>query len=192
MENFNLFNFLNEKVAKASFLSSFSPLINWLKSGNIFKQPVALFYVLIGIGALLAPFVTLIQLSDIFSYGSASMIVALIFIFLIMLVGGFFGIRYWIERSSDLSQITSADDQFVATPVISHLIQCWGEFFGTYVMTVGSLSFLVLLMFNVPQIPAAFSDVVSCVIGGFMMILVSRVIAELISAICAIANNTKK
>lgn len=195
MEKFNLYTFLDKFVVKSPFLKFLDPFMEWLNSGKIFKQPFSILYIILGLAFLLfIPFDFIISAINLFKYLGAMDIILSFIIFFILLAAGIPAFRYWIERSSEIVKLTKDTDEYTATPVISHLIKSLGECGGIYIALVGTVTILICRLFNSDISAILFNGVnlLELLLGCFVFIILSRMIAELLSAICSIANNTKK
>jgi hypothetical protein len=112
--------------------------------------------------------------------------------------------QLWWDRKSKLELTSTEGDDFVATPVFSHLIQTFGEWIGTWIGIVGFLSALITTVFlgedgryllnaiGLDFLSAGFIYIIGMPFIGFMIIVFSRFLAEQFRALSSIANNTKK
>lgn len=186
------------------FFTMIKPYLNYIDEGKLYKQPFRILYQVIAVVMLLAPFALLYQLIDtgIFKHGTAGMIVAFILIWLVVTAAGWFSFQLWWERAGQLSQTSQEGDDFVATPVVSNLLQTFGEWLGSYMAVVGFLATLIAMIFMgntaglglIPGISGGNGlwGLISFPIAGFITIIVFRWLAEMMRALVAIANNTRK
>lgn len=186
------------------FFTMIKPYLNYIDEGKLYKQPFRILYQVIAVVMLLVPFALLYQLIDmgIFKHGTAGMIVAFILIWLVVAAAGWFSFQLWWERAGQLSQTSQQGDDFVATPVVSNLLQTFGEWLGSYMAVVGFLATLIAMIFMgntaglgvIPGISGGNGlwGLISFPIAGFITIVVFRWLAEMMRALVAIANNTRK
>lgn len=186
------------------FFTLIKPYLNYIDEGKLYKQPFRILYQVIAVVMLLVPFALLYQLIDmgIFKHGTAGMIVAFILIWLVVAAAGWFSFQLWWERAGQLSQTSQQGDDFVATPVVSNLLQTFGEWLGSYMAVVGFLATLIAMIFMgntaglgvIPGIGGGNGlwGLISFPIAGFITIVVFRWLAEMMRALVAIANNTRK
>jgi len=121
------------------------------------------------------------------------------------LILGWFNFQLWINRTKKVLEDSGKDDEFVAIPVFSHLIQTFGEWLG---FTLGTIGFSTTLLVNVffkeydryffgrifgtELLNPSFKYIIIWPLAGYLIIVIFRVIAEIYRAIASIANNTKK
>lgn len=185
------------------FFTLIKPYLNYIDDGKLYKQPFKILYQIIAVIMLLLPFALLYQLiqSGIFKYGTGGMIFAFILIWLVVAAAGWFSFQLWWERAGQLKQTSETGDDFVATPVVSNLLQTFGEWLGSYMAVVGFLVTLIALLFMgstadvsvVPGIPSqGIWGLVYFPVSGFVILVLFRWLAETMRALVAIANNTRK
>jgi len=99
---------------------------------------------------------------------------------------------------------SSTGDEFVATPIFSHFIQTLGEWFGTLFAIVGFAGllismillgndaywFLKLIGLRFPVL--GWTGIFLLPIIGYLIVILTRFLAEQFRALAAIANNTRK
>ncbi len=194
MEKFNLYEFLDKKVAKSPALNFLNPVMNWLNAGNIFKQPISIIYILMALIYAIVPIYFIYIACKIGDMLEFCDILVVIFAIIFSIGGGVFAFRYWIERCSEVGQLTKNTDDYVAVPIISHFIKSSGECSGIWFIFVGGMTSIFALIFDsqIANYLLGDSNIFVFILGGIGSIVISRVIAELLSAICSIANNTKK
>lgn len=186
------------------FFTLIKPYLRYIDDGNLYKQPFRILYQIIAIVMLLVPFWLLYQLIDlgVFKHGTAGMVVAFILIWIVVAGAGWFSFQLWWERSGQLTQTSQSGDDFVATPVLSNLLQTFGEWLGSYMAAVGFLATLIAMIFMgntsglgmIPGLGGAngIMGLVYFPIAGFITVVVFRWLAEMMRALVAIANNTRK
>ncbi len=185
------------------FFTLIKPYLSYIDDGKLYKQPFKILYQIIAVIMLLVPFVLLYQLIDsgVFKYGTGGMICAFILIWLVITAAGWLSFQLWWNRATQLKTTSVEGDDFVATPVVSNLLQTFGEWLGSYIAVVGFLATLIALLFmggtsGLDFIPGIQSQgiwgLVYFPVAGFVIIVFFRWMAELMRALVAIANNTRK
>ena len=185
------------------FFTLIKPYLNYIDDGKLYKQPFRILYQIIAVVMLLAPFWVLYQFVEmgIFTHGTAGMIVAFILIWIVIAAAGWFSFQLWWDRAGQLTRTSHEGDDFVATPVLSNLLQTFGEWLGSYVAVVGFLATLIAMIFmgntaGMGVIPGLKGEgilgLIYYPIAGFITIVVFRWLAETMRALVAIANNTRK
>ncbi len=185
------------------FFTFLKPYLDFIDKGHMYRRPFSWLYGLIGVINLIIPLLLLYQL---LSGGalthSANMAIASILIWIGVAVGGWFSFQIWWDRMSQVSSSSEENDEFVATPVYSHLIQTLGEWIGTWIGVVGTFSILVAWIFlgqaggmmlqrmGIPFLEGGLIMVILTPIYGFLLIVTSRFLAEQFRALASIANNT--
>lgn len=97
------------------------------------------------------------------SGASFKLILAFILIWIIVAGLGWISFQLWWDRKDKVSTSSDEKDQFVATPVFSHFIQTMGEWLCVWIG-----------------------------IGGCLILVFTRFLAEQFRALASIANNTRK
>ncbi|MDE5944046.1 MAG: hypothetical protein K2G93_00455 [Rikenella sp.] len=184
------------------FFTFIKPYLNYIDSGKLYKQPFRILYQVIAILMLLIPFAALYQLIDsgLFRFAPGRMIFGMILIWLVIAAAGWLSFQLWWNRAAQLKETSTEGDDFVATPVLSNLVQTFGEWFGSYIAGVGFILTLLALIFlggNMNFIPGmgrglGWLGLILFPVYGFVVIIVFRWIAETMRALVAIANNTRK
>lgn len=184
------------------FLQSFKPYFDYLDSNKLFRQPIKILYGLIAIINLIFPLVMLYGLFTNKLYGGFWMYVTYIFALIVLALASWLGFQLWWNRMQKLTDIINEKDSFVATPIIANLIQTSGEWAASFLTVLGSGVALIYGIFggNLEIVDAlmissrgfAFLGIFIFPIVGFFIYLITRLIAEQIRALAAIANNTRK
>ena len=181
----------------------FNPMLKYIDDGKFFREPFKWLYAILGILNLLAPIGVLVFIIDsgFFKIASGGMIVAFILMWLILCLVMWFGFLLWWNRREKVYHASAQGDDFVAIPVYSHFIQTIGEWIGMIVGIGGPLFTLIALLFGeggqvtalmmkVPYGPS-FWYIILLPIGGFLIVVMARALAEMLRALAAIANNTR-
>lgn len=186
------------------FFKFIKPLLNYIDKGNLYKKPFGWLYVIIAVINLLIPLFIIISLitEGLFN-GPFKEVLAIILVWFSITFAGWISFQIWWDRKSIVLGIGSEKDEFVATPVFAHFIKTLGEWIGTWVAIVG---FLLALMTTIilggegssisRELGLEFlgSGAIFIILSpviGFLIIVLFKFISELISALSAIANNTK-
>lgn len=186
------------------FLSATSYL-DYIDRGHIFRKPFSWLYALFAIINLISPIYTLYYAfeNNIFDAPSEYVIVFLL-IWLIIAFASWISFQIWWDRKSKVISTSQEGDEFVATPVFSHIIQTIGEWLGTWIGIVGfSIALLTTLILgdegnNLSDIiglgfmKTGFIFIILMPIYGFLIIITTRFLAEQFRALSTIANNTRK
>jgi len=190
---------------KNKFFTFLDPVLNLIDNGWFFRAPFQWLYTILAALNLLVPILVLYAAIDkrIFS-APAKLICAFLLIFVIVCGLSWFGFQIWWNRRDRIVLSSKDNDEFVAIPAYAHFIQTSGEWIGMYVGVGGCLFTLMLTLFLGNEIGIARmigidgivgSSPISCIlfpIYGFLIIVVTRVLAEVIRALASIANNTRK
>lgn len=189
------------------FLNFFKPYFSYIDKGKIFRNPFKWLYTLIAILNLLIPFYLIYEIVDsgIFRYNpEAKYVILVILLWLVIAFVSWLSFQLWWDRRLKISSSSSENDDFVVTPVFSHLIQTLGEWIGTWFAIVGfSIALFATLflgengyyfvrMLDIPFLGVGFFSIIVMPIYGFLIIVITRFIAEQFRALVSIANNTKK
>lgn len=173
------------------------PLTDYIDSGRFFRQPFQWLYYLIGVLCVLSPLAFLYTLieSKVFRYADGGEIFAIILIWLIFGVVCVFGGLLWISRGKKLKELLPENSKFVALPCIANFIQTSGEFTGLFIGIIGFIGGVIGTIFGVgghlPIVPATIPTSILSVIFGYLTIVFTRYVSELVLAIASIANNTE-
>jgi len=187
------------------FFTFIKPYLSFIDNGHLYRKPFSWLYVLLAILNLLLPIYILYQAIDhnIFEAPTKRLIVFLL-VWLILAFAGWISFQLWWDRKSKVIASSLVGDEFVATPVFSHFIQTLGEWFGTWIGIVGfSVALLTTVILGdeayyfsmsvgLPFLETGFLAVILMPIYGFLIIVVSRFLAEQFRALSSISNNTRK
>ncbi len=188
------------------FFTFLDPVLGLIDNGSFFRKPFRWLYTLLAVLNLLVPVFILVTAIDnhIFRAGG-KYVAAFILILLVFCALAWFGFQIWWNRRNKVCISSQAGDDFVAIPVFSHFVQTSGEWLGMYVGVGGCLLSLIAFLFLGDEsamlgrsigagtlIQGSLLGCVLCVIYGFLIVVVARVLAELYRALASIANNTRK
>ncbi|PIV57888.1 MAG: hypothetical protein COS14_12440, partial [Bacteroidetes bacterium CG02_land_8_20_14_3_00_31_25] len=188
-----------------NFFTFIRPYLSFIDNGRLYRKPFSWLYILMAIINLLLPIYIFYQAADnhIFD-GPAKVIIVFLLVWAIIAFAGWISFQLWWDRKSKVINTSVEGDEFVATPVLSHLIQTWGEWLGTWIGIVGfafSLLTTIILGENsgymreyipIPYISSGWIYIFLMPIYGFLIIVVARFLAEMCRALSSIANNTRK
>lgn len=185
------------------FFSFFDPVLKYIDTGKFFREPFRWLYAILAILNLLFPIVLLVRAieSDLFRLGRGGVITVFIFIWIVVVFISWIGFQIWWNRRKKIYSVITAHDDFVAIPVFSNFIQTFGEWLGMLIGIGNPMLILIVAVFlkgdtSMLRLPlvgsGALINIVLHPIYGFMIVVVTRVIAETFRALAAIANNTKK
>ncbi|HMB01198.1 MAG TPA: hypothetical protein VKS21_09450 [Spirochaetota bacterium] len=187
------------------FFSTFTPVLNTIDNGSFFKNPFKWLYIIFAVLNLLLPlFVLYTAIDNNVFQAPARFSIAFILIWLVMAAAGWISFQIWWNRKDKVMEASRENAAFIATPVFAHLIQTGGEWLGTWLAIVGSLSSLFLTLIlgsNARQLVYAMGldilntgplFIVLWPILGYILIILSRFISEQARALTTIANNTAR
>lgn len=189
----------------SKFLTFIKPYLSFIDNGNLYRKPFNWLYAILAIINLILPLYVFYIAADNHIFDSpAKFIIVFLLEWVIIAFAGWISFQLWWDRKSKIIDTSVEGDDFVATPVFSHLIQTVGEWLGTWIGIVGFGSALLTTIilgneggFLYSQIGIGFMKtgwlyIVLMPIYGFLIIVATRFIAEQFRALASIANNTKK
>ena len=187
------------------FFTFIRPYLSYIDNGHFFHKPFNWLYTLLAIVNLFIPIYVFYQASENNIFDSpAKFVIVFLLLWVIIAFAGWVGFQLWWDRKSKIDMSSTAGDEFIATPALSHFIQTFGEWIGTWVGLVGFgfalLSSIILgadgdylaRNLDIPYLNTGWLFVITMPIAGFLIIVFSRFLAEQIKALSAIANNTKQ
>jgi len=187
-----------EKLEGTPFFSLFKPYLDFIGKGKLFN----LIYLVMAAVSVLTPFVViyLAIASHLFDFG-AKYVFAFIFVWLVVCFACWIGFLIWWDRRKKITAIGKSE--FIAIPLVSDIIQTFGEWLGTITAIIGvggglfALIFLgdeSAMIFRVLQMEFLGSGAMVMLFGlvyGLFIIIIFRIIAELLRIVAALCNNTK-
>lgn len=196
---------IDSQLMQNKFFTFAKPYLSFIDNGDMFRKPFSWLYILFAVLNLILPLFILYKLIEmrIFSAGGTAAITFILF-WIILAFSSWICFQIWWDRKSKLSALMNKkDEEFVATPVLSHFIQTMGESLGTYIAIVGFGFALLTTIFlsgqggasiaiGLPFVSGGLVSIIMSPIIGFLVIVVSRFFSEQITVFAAIANNTKK
>lgn len=187
------------------FFSFIKPYLNIIDNGHFFRKPIQWFYVILAIINLLLPlyFFYLAARNGVFE-ADGKIILAFIIIWIIIICVSWISFQLWWNRRISVEQSSLPGDEFVAIPIISHLIQTVGEWIGTWIGVVGFLVSLIVTLFignnsdyflfqlGINFLGTGAFSIISMPLAGFFIIVIFRFVGEQFKSFAIIANNTRK
>jgi len=187
------------------FLTFIKPYLSYIDNGHFFRKPFSWLYSILAVINLLFPLVVIYKASDNRIFDSQGKFIAVfLLVWIVVAFAGWISFQLWWDRKAKISTSSAAGDEFIATPVFSHFIQTLGEWIGTYIGLVGFCFALFTTLFlggegyymsgsiGIPFMESGWVSVIVMPVTGFLIIVISRFLAEQIKALSSIANNTRK
>ena len=187
------------------FFTFIKPYLSFIDNGHLYRKPFCWLYTLLAVINLILPIYIFYQAADngIFD-APAKFIIVFLLVWIIIAFASWISFQLWWDRKSKVITTSSEGDEFVATPVFSHLIQTIGEWLGTWLGIVGfSVALLTNLILGdegyylsrqlgLGFMKTGFLFIILMPIYGFLIIVATRFLAEQFRALSSIANNTRK
>lgn len=187
------------------FFTFIKPYLSFIDNGHLYRRPFSWLYTLLAVVNLILPIYIFYQAADnrIFD-APAKFIIVFLLVWIIIAFASWISFQLWWDRKSKVISTSSEGDEFVATPVFSHLIQTIGEWLGTWIGIVGfSVALLTTIILGdeadylsyqigIPFLKTGFLFIILMPIYGFLIIVATRFLAEQFRALSSIANNTRK
>ncbi len=203
--NKQLINKLKHDKMDNAFFTFISPYLSFIDHGHLYRKPFSWLYAVIGASNLLVPLYILYGAvdSDFFD-APAKFVIVFLLIWLVIAFASWMSFQLWWDRKTKVTATSLQGDEFVATPVFSHLIQTLGEWLGTWIGIVGffvALFATIILgddasylsyQIGIPFLKTGFIFIGLMPILGFLIIVGSRFLAEQFRALSSIANNTRR
>lgn len=190
-------------------LTFIKPYLSLIDNGHLYRRPFIWLYAIFAIINLIYPIYFFLNSTDdnhIFDL-PAKYVIAFCFVWIIIGFASWISFQLWMDRKSKIINTSIEGDYFVVTPVVSHLIQTIGEWLGTWIGIVGfgtALSATIILGsegfyflehiglgFLYPRSFVLWVSIVLTPIYGYLIIVATRFLAELIRAPATNANKTK-
>ncbi len=187
------------------FFTFIKPYLSFIDDGHFYRKPFRWLYILLAVLNLIFPLDVLYRAFDNRVFDSpANYVVAFLIVWLVIAFASWLSFQLWWNRKEDVKKISAEGDEYIATPGVSHFIQTFGEWLGTWVGLVGgSVALITTLILGdegrylTRQLDYDFLEsgllfVVLMPIYGFLIIIGTRYLAEQGRALVAIADNTRK
>jgi hypothetical protein len=187
-------------AANHPFFKFSKPYFDFIGKGKIFS----FVYIIMAVVNLILPIAVIVVAanSGIFQFGGAKYVIAFIFSWLVIVFACWIGFQLWWDRKSKIKTIEASE--FIATPILSEILQTFGEWAGTLIGIIGAgvgLIASILLggeaefLFEAIGLDfmsfGALVIIIGPLIGAFLMVIF-RFIAEQVRILAALANNTKE
>ena len=187
------------------FFTFIKPYLSYVDNGHLYRKPFSWLYALLAIINLIVPIFIFYQAVDnnIFD-NPAKFVIVFLLVWVIIVFASWISFQLWWDRKSKVITSSSEGDEFVATPVLTHLIQTLGEWLGTWIGIVGfSVALLTTLILGeegyyftralgLGFMETGFMFIILMPVYGFLIIVTTRFLAEQFRALSSIANNTRK
>ena len=191
------------------FFTFIAPYLKYIDKGHLFRKPFGWLYSFIAGINLLVPLYVIYQyfMIDIFEASFKYIIVAF-FSWVILAFAGWCSFQLWWDRKDKITFSSDENAEFAATPAFAHFIQTLGEWIGSWIGFVGAtLAFFTTILlgdeayyFSIQSgipffgefITGGWLYIILMPVYGFLIIVLSRFLAEQIKALSVIANNTKQ
>ena len=117
-------------------LTFIRPYLSFIDNGHFFRKPFSWLYTLLAIVNLLIPIYVFYQASDNRIFDEpAKFVIVFLLLWVIVAFAGWVGFQLWWDRKSKIDMSSTAGDEFIATPALSHFIQTLGEWIGIWICT---------------------------------------------------------
>ena len=184
--------------------------MGYIDSGKMFRQPIGYLYLALAIlNALLPVYIMYKAIDrDFFDnpYDSpiyGKIVTVFIILWLIIAIAGWVSFQLWWDRKTKVNETSKEGDEFVAIPVYSHFVQTFGEWAGTWFAVVGFFFGIFTELVSESRmigsfVPGGFlrgggiEGAIMALIAGYLIIVLTRALAEMLRAVVSIANNTRK
>jgi hypothetical protein len=190
---------------KNKFFTFIQPYLSYIDSGHFFRKPFGWLYLLFAVANLLTPLYVLYTAVDnhLFDVQAKYTFVFLI-VWAIIAFASWVSFQLWWDRKDRVTGTSIEGDEFVATPVFSHLIQTFGEWLGTYIGVAGTgIAVVVTVLLGeeagmlsrlagLGMMKFGLGAILIMPVYGFLIIVFTRFLAEQARALASIANNTRK
>jgi len=187
------------------FFTFIKPYLSFIDNGHLYRKPFSWLYTLLAVVNLILPIYIFYKAVDNNIFDTpAKFVIVFLLVWLIIAFASWVSFQLWWDRKTKVTTTSVEGDEFVATPVFSHLIQTLGEWLGTWIGIVGfSVALLTTIILGdeanylsyqigIPFLKTGFLFVVLMPIYGFLIIVGTRFLAEQFRALSSIANNTRK
>jgi tetrahydromethanopterin S-methyltransferase subunit G len=187
------------KVEGTVFTNFSKPYLDFLGKGKLF----GIVYIVMAIINLILPFVIIYQVVNVglFESGQAKFIITFILSWIVIAFACWVGFQLWWDRKSKIKELE--ESEFIVTPIFSELFQTFGEWIGTLIGIIGAGVGLIATIIlgdyasylfraiGLGFLPSGIIVVIAGPLIGFVIIILSRFIAEQIRLFVALVNNTK-
>lgn len=187
------------KLEGTLFTNFSKPYLDFIGKGKLFT----IVYTIMAIINLLLPFIIIYNVIDsgLFGSGEAKIIFAFIFSWIVIVFACWIGFQLWWNRKAKVKNFE--DSEFIVTPIFSEIFQTFGEWLGTLIGIIGAgVGLIATIMLGdyadylfqaigMSFMPSGITAVVAGPLIGFVIIILSRFVAEQMRLLVALVNNTK-
>ncbi|MDR2499825.1 MAG: hypothetical protein LBD37_01930 [Treponema sp.] len=198
-QNFGEMKGAFSKLEGTPFTNFSKPYLDFIGKGKLF----VIIYMIMAIINLLLPFIIIYEVIDsgLFRSGEAKIVFAFIFSWIVIAFACWIGFQLWWDRKAKVKAFE--DSEFIVTPIFSEIFQTFGEWLGTLIGIIGAgvglITTIILgeyagYLFQAIGMGFMPSGIIAVVAGpliGFVIIILSRFIAEQMRLLVALVNNTK-
>lgn len=178
---------------------SLNPLFNYLDGGKLFSQPFRILYYAIGVLTCLSCLAGIAEAFDYIKYMKGIAYVFAVLISIVLIGAAVFSLLYWFRRASEVNSDVPENARFLAIPAVGGLVITFAEWLGIITAAVGvcvGILTAIILPFAVSYgggevFLSGLGLAVGAAIGGYIIIVLGRLLGEQILAIGAIANDTR-
>lgn len=196
-------NSLNE-LEKTKIFNFANPLFKLIDTGSFFRKPFQWLYIILAVFNAVFPLYILFKMIEEKAFDALG--ISGFMAWIVVAFVGWIGLQLWWNRKDKIGMYASNGDDFIVTPTFSHFLQTFGEYAGISIAIIGVGFSLIGWIFLSGERGGYYSrslpggqflqiGIVGIIVSpllGFMIIVLSRLMAELYRALTAIANNTKK
>jgi hypothetical protein len=183
-----------KKLEGTPFVNFAKPYLDFIGGGTIFY----IVYIVMAVLSLILPFAILFKAIDVGIFSMpGKWVVTFLLCWIVMTFAFWIGFQLWWNRKSKVTLVETAD--FVATPIVSEIIETFGEWIGTLFGIIGAGVGLIATIILGDEGAGMFRSVggsgliiLAGPVVGFFVIIIARFIAEQFRILAALANNTKE
>ena len=181
------------------FFTFIKPYLSFIDDGHLYRKPFSWLYTILAAINLILPLIVFVTAIN---NGIFDMPIKFFFVFFLVWImiafAGWVSFQLWWDRKSKITNTSIEGDEFVATPVFSHLIQTFGEWLGTWFSIVGFGTALIATIFlgsgaehflsgmGLGMLQAGWLSIILMPLFGFLIIVVTRFLAESFKALSSI------
>lgn len=192
------------------YFNLLNPVLDLIDNGKFFYKPLKYFYYLFGFIYLVSPILVYFKFDKegvFYGYGGYSYYGGevfkpeALFVFLVLSIAFEAGALVLINRAKKVDEQFVKTSEYLAVPVLSHIIKTFGEFVGIFITFLLTLSGILAVfsdhIFNTYKemgmrniYPGVYGLILGIIVG-YLIILITRMISEQLKALAEIAQNSK-
>ncbi|TVR41990.1 MAG: hypothetical protein EA394_04770 [Bacteroidia bacterium] len=187
------------------FFNFIKPVLAFIDKGDFFRKPFGWLYTIIAVINLIIPIAVLVAAIDnnVFRM-PGKFVFVFILIFLVVAFVSWLSFQIWWDRRDKVTITSKEGEEFIATPVFSHLIQTFGEWLGAWIGILGFSFALFSTIFlgeearllsgqiGLPFLETGILFIILMPIYGFLTVVFFRFLAEIFRALTSLANTAKR